>query len=397
MPEEAVIDAPTEALASPEETTEQASVLFDKLLGPDDGTAPPPEPDKGAALPPAAPPKAKTTEPKPVVETAKPEPVKEPTAITDEEVEQKPAGLSQKAGEAWEKKNHTIKALKSEVSTYKTQVQEVEAKYAGYLPPDQAKELQRQLQDYQQKLDSQDNIITKIRHEMHPKYKESIVAPLEQTTAKVKGIAERSNINGADLLNAIADPDGKRLDELLSSMSERDKVAALSAADKYQEIMEVKRQQDEKAKENLTQWEQENQRYDEEQMTRERAARERDIEERIPNVQKRFERYAESDEEKATLKTALDIAKQDRLWEKPASVQAAAAVALAMAPFQLKRIDTLKEENVALRAQLSGYRGSDPANVTQQHTSTATVTDDDDNDTDIVGRIKRAAEPIGSR
>lgn len=396
MSEEAVIDAPTEALASTEETTAQASVLFDKLLGPDDGTAPPPEPDKGSPVPPAATPKVEKEKPVEVIpEAAKPTP--EPTPLTDDEVEQKPAGLSQKAGAAWEKKNDTIKTLKGELATYKTQVQEVEAKYSGYLHPDQAKELQRQLQDYQAKVDAQDSVITKIRHEMHPKYKESIVAPLEQTTAKVRAIAERNNINGADLLNAIADPDGKRLDELLPNLNERDKVAALNAADKYQEIQEIKRQRDEKAKEDLTAWEQENQRYDEEQMTRERAARDRDIEERIPNVQKRFERYAESDEEKNTLKMALEIAKKDQLWEKPASVQAAAAVALAMAPFQLKRIDSLKEEVVALRAQLTGYRASDPAAITQQHPSSQPVTDDDDEDTDIVGRLKRSAVPIGSR
>lgn len=389
-----VIDAPQEALASPEETAEQASVLFDKLLGPDDGTTPPPEPEpqKGKDTPVPA------TEPKP--EVVKPEAAKttpEVTPLTEEEVEQKPAGLSQKAGAAWEKKNDTIKTLKGELATYKQQVQEAESKYAGYLPPDKAKEYERQIQDYQQKLDAQDEVITKIRHEMHPKYKESIAIPLEQTTAKVKAIAERSNINPADLLNAIADPDGKRLEDLLPGMGERDKIAALAAADKYQEIVEAKKTRDEQAKADLEAWERENQQYDEQQTARERALRERDIEERIPNVAKKFERLAESDEEKGVLKTAIEIAKKDELWQKPASVQAAAAVALAMAPFHIKRIDSLKEENAALRARLTGYQSSDP-NAGGGPQPTAQVTnDDDEEDTDIVGRLKRSAVPIGSR
>lgn len=393
MPEE-VLDQPTEALASPEETQELANGLFNKLLGEEE--APPVVEEQ----PPQKPVQEQTQPQKleKATEPPKAEPEKATVAsLTEEEVEAKPAGLSQKAGAAWEKKNETIKTQKGEIATLKQQLQESEGRYTGYVPPDKVKEYERQIQDYQAKLDEQDSIITKIKHEMHPKYKESIAIPLEQTTNKVKAIAERSNINPADLLNAIADPEGKRLDELLPGMSERDKVAALAAADKYQEIVEAKKARDEKALEDLKAWEDENRQQDEQQIARERALRERDIEDRMPNVHKKFERLAETEEEKNILKTAVEIAKQDILWQKPASTQAAAAVALAMAPFHIKRIDALKEENAALKAQLAGYRSSDPGAVRSHQPPIDTSVEDDENDTDIIGRVKRSAVPIGAR
>jgi hypothetical protein len=153
---------------------------------------------------------------------------------------------------------------------------------------------------------------------------------------------------------------------------------------------------DEKAIEDLRAWEEENRQLDEQHVARERAMRERDIEEKIPNVHKRFEKYATEDPQyNPTLKAALEIAKKDEFWQKPASVQAAGVVALAMAPFHLKEIDRLKEENLALKNRLSGYTKTDPGpqNIQQQQVVQPQLTDDDD--TDIVGILKRTAVPIG--
>lgn len=396
MPPE-VAEPPVEQELSPEQTTEATNALFDKLLGPDDGTAPPPEPEKPTSeVPPQKPVKEapkKEEAPVPILEE------KPTTETVEEPEEEKPKNLTGRAGEAWERKNATIKSLKAEKQTLEQQVKEVESRYAGYLPPDQAKDLQKRLQDAEDKAAAQESVIYKIRHEMHPKYKETISGPLEAATAKAKGIAERNNLNPADVMNAIADPSGTRLDEMISTLTERDKVAILGLAERYQDIMETKKARDEKAADELRQWEEEGRQYDEQQFAQQRQQRERDIEDRMPNVEKRFTSFAESEEEKTTLKTAIEIARQDKLWEKPASVQAAAAVALAMAPFHMKKITSLKDENAALKQQLSGYRASDPAagkNLVPAP-SLQTVTDDDENDTDIVGRIKRGATPIGSR
>lgn len=341
---------------------------------------------------------------KPPVEVKKatPEPVKEikeepliPESAKDEP-EKAPEGLSPKAGAAWEKKNDTIKALKAEVASTKEAVQQTEQRFANYLPPEKAQELQKKVQDQQTQLEQQETVITKIRHEMHPEYKKSVAVPLENTIKKANGIAERNQISQGLFLSAIADPDPAKLDNLVVDLSDRDKLAAYQLAERYQELQADKAERDQRAAEELNQWNEDGRKEQEYSQAQQQQARTRDIEERLPNVEKRFARFAETDEEKGVLKTAVDIAKQDVMWQKEPAIQAAAALALAMSPIIMKKNTALADENAALKAQLSGYRKTEPGAGGGPQPSSQAVADDDDN-LDIIGNIKRNAVPVYQR
>jgi hypothetical protein len=396
MPEE-VLDQPvvTDEPATPEQNAEVGNALLDKLLGPDEETSPAPD----AENQPETPPKKTEKQPDPKKEAA-PDPIlgeEKKDKPSDEPDEEKPKNLTGRAGEAWEKKNATIRSLKEANRALEQKIQEVESRYAGYLSPEQAKDLQAQLKEAQDRIAAQESVIYTIKHERNPKYINEITTPMIALTNKAKAIAERAELDPVDVINAIADPSGTRLREIVSELSDIDRVALVNTYDKYQDVLEKKKEMDEQAVELQKKYEEEYRQEEEREIAQQRQARARDIEEKIPNIEKRFLAFAESDEEKNTLKTALEIAKQDSFWERPASIQAAAAVALAMAPFQMKKITALKDENAALKQQLSGYRASDPGAGGAQPQSTQAVVDDDENDTDIVGRIKRAATPIGSR
>lgn len=390
---EALVDPPVKEEGVPLDGPD-LEVFSNLFKAPDDPVEPPAEPVKSEPV-------KEPSKEKPIIEPDLPknEPiiVEKDKAAPEPELEDKaPEGLSPKAGTAWQKKNETIKTLKAEVASVKETVAQTEQKFAGYLAPDKAKELQNQLQDAQAKLDQQETVITKIKHERHPEYQKSVAVPLERSLKKQAELAERTGIDKTALAIAISSQDRAKMSNLIVDMDELDRAEASRIFTNYGEIMAEKAERDAKAGEELTQWEEMSKKEQDYAMTQQQQARTRDIEERLPNVEKRFMKYADSDEAKGVLKVAVDIAKQDVMWQKEPAIQAAAAVALAMSPFLMKKNDVLTDEVAALKAQLTGYRKTEPGAGGGPQPSSQAIPDDDDN-LDIIGNIKRNAVPIGQR
>jgi hypothetical protein len=231
---------------------------------------------------------------------------------------------------------------------------------------------------------------------MHPKYKESVAIPLERNLKKQAELAERTGVDKAALALAVSSQDRSKMSNLIVDMDELDRAEASRIFTKYGEIMAEKAERDAKAVDELKEWDEMTKKEQEYSMQQQQQARTRDIEERLPNVLKRFEKFAETDEDKGVLKTAADIAKQDVMWQKEPAIQAAAAVALAMSPILMKKNSALADENAALKAQLAGYRKTEPGAGGGPQPSSQAVVDDDDN-LDIIGNIKRNAVPMGQR
>jgi len=289
----------------------------------------------------------------------KPTEEKKPDAKDDDTAT--PKGMSKEASRVFRELKAELKDARTNLGTFDQEketltnrIKELESTTGD------AEKLRADLKERDERLSEQKQAIELIRLESSDLWKQEVAQPLQAMIAQATELAKEYEIPEADVLSAVTSNDKRKLDEILSDLPEYDRFEAHALRKKYAEIVAHRDDLQKSGTERLAKVREEDERRYNSEREEQQRERTQQIATTLPAVEKNISRFLETDEDKERMGRAMEIAKSDSLHTYPAHVQAGAVLAVAALPIMSRRMDAQTAEITQLKADLAGFRNSDP-------------------------------------
>lgn len=287
----------------------------------------------------------------PIVDDPKP---KEPEAPEFEKLSL-PDNASKSAKDAFAKMREAARIERQQAEEYKAKVAELEKNRVD-IDPAEVERLRTINAEYEKELQ-----VTRV--EATQEYKETVLQPLAKIQGAVEGIAKRYEVDGAQLIAALADPESEKLSDMVAGMNDRDRFRLYEMADQFGTVMSIRERVVNNAQEALRRIQahrdsqiREQQTEFTKQYTKAMESTWASLSEKIPLLQK-----VDGDTERnAKLEAVERFARTADLSNPDPSVRSGIAIRAAVAPYLLEQLSQTQAKLKEAEAVLAKYQHATP-------------------------------------
>lgn len=261
--------------------------------------------------------------------------------------------LSEKATAKWGE-------LRSELSEARAKAADLESKIGETASKPLTTELEKQLSEANDRIESYEQEIAVSRVEQSNEYKQSVTAPLQSIMDAAESLAERNEVDVNQVYDALTEVhnverQNRVLEELTGEMAERDKMALYRMVDDAAVLFQKDTQLKENAAEAAAELDQRNTEWEQE------ALQQHALETRVA-VNKVFDKLESAipDLEETDLNSLRGRALEDDYLTLGAEHQAYALSAGTVLPPLVKAIRSRDAKISSLEQQLAGYQNATP-------------------------------------